>query len=79
MPFLRFPTEFTILKVQVVPVSKTTGCVLVVFGASLSIDIAPYMHLYTDLLTGVPSFEAVIVTLDVFNCPDKASYERNTY
>ena len=75
MPFLGFPAEFTILKVQVVFVSKTTGCVLVVLGSSTSIDTAPYMHLYTDLLTCVPAFVAVIVTLDVFNCPDKASVD----
>lgn len=67
MPFLRFPTEFTILKVQVVPVSKTTGCVLTLLGLSSSIDTAPYMYLYIDLLTGVPTFVAVILTLDAFN------------
>ena len=79
---MRLPTESTILKVQVVPVSKTTGCVILSLGYSPSIDTAPYMHLYTDLLTCAcgctATFGAATVTLDVFNCPDKASDHLNT-
>ena len=75
MPFWGLPEGFAILRVQVVPVSKTNGCVTDIFGCSASIDTAPYMHLYTDLLNSAPIFGDVILTLDVFNCPAKASFE----